>query len=300
MRTRSEKTLEILEATKALLDPEQPMTLRHLYYLLLSNHVLEGGDAVASKRSYNRLKRIIAIARRKGEVPFEALVDNIRTTIKPSSWSGLTDFAEETTRLYRLDLWARQKDYMEIWVEKDAIAGVVGDITYEFDVNLRPMRGYSSLTFLHQAAQELSEITKPIFIYYFGDHDPSGHDIERACRDGLIEMFNLDGVGWPARGFSWLRLALDAADMNEFEIIPLPAKPKDTRYKKFKLKYGTDAAELEALPPDELRRRVQTAIDGHIDTKEWKKLQRVERLERASYQQVMKKLGDGSRRGRKK
>ena len=48
MRTRSEKTLEILEAAKALLDPERPMTLRHLYYLLLSDHVLEGGDAVAS------------------------------------------------------------------------------------------------------------------------------------------------------------------------------------------------------------------------------------------------------------
>ncbi len=172
MRTRSEKTLEILEAAKVLLDPEQPMTLRHLYYLLLSDHVLEGGDAVASKRSYDRLKRIIAIARRKGEIPFEALVDNIRTTIKPSSWSGLTDFAEETTRLYRLDLWARQKDYVEIWVEKDAIAGVVGDLTYEFNVNLRPMRGYSSLTFLHQAAWELSQITKPIFIYYLGDHDP--------------------------------------------------------------------------------------------------------------------------------
>lgn len=300
MRVRSEKTLEILEAAKALLDPEQPMTLRHLYYLLLSEHVLEGGDAVASKRSYDRLKRIIAIARRTGEIPFETLVDNIRTTIKPSSWSGLTDFAEETARLYRLDLWKRQEDYVEIWVEKDAIAGVVGGITYEFDVNLRPMRGYSSLTFLHQAAQELSEITKPIFIYYFGDHDPSGHDIERACKDGLSEMFKLEGVGQPLWDISWARLALNVADMKQFEIIPLPAKPTDTRYKKFKLEYGTDAAELEALPPDELRDRVQTAIESHIDTKEWEKLQRVERLERASYQQVMKKLRSGGRRDRKK
>lgn len=297
MRGRSEKTLEIIRVAKDLLDPGQPMTLRHLYYLLLSKHVLEGGNAQESKRSYEQLKRIMAIGRRRGEIPFEALVDNIRSQIKPSSWSGLADFTEETARLYRLDLWARQNDYVEIWVEKDAIAGVVSDITWKYDVNLRPVRGYSSLTFLHQAAQELSRITKPIHLYYLGDHDPSGRDIERACIDGLAEMFKI--LGWPKMEVSWGRLALNFGDMKEFEIIPLPAKAEDTRYKKFVLEYGTDAAELEALPPDELRRRVHNTIESHIDAAEWRSLQENERLERETYQRTIAKFKPKQRQRRR-
>ena len=97
----------------------------------------------------------------------------------------------------------------------------MGDITWEFDVNLRPMRGYSSLTFLHQAAWELSPITKPIFLYYFGDHDPSGHDIERACREGLTEMSNLN----PALAVA-LGIGIGAADLEYGDKFFAPWHPK--------------------------------------------------------------------------
>lgn len=296
MGKRTHKTQEIIDAAQVLLDVERPMTLRHLYYLLLSDHVLRGEDSQACKRSYRQLARIISLARRSGEIPFRALVDTIRTRIKPSSWSGLSDFVDDTAELYRKDLWARQKNYVEIWVEKDAIAGVVSGITYGYDVNLRPVRGYSSLTFLHQAAEEMCKITKPVHLYYLGDHDPSGHDIERASRDGLFEMFGLEGVGWPAREVYWTRLGLNIEDMEKFEIIPLPAKPGDSRYKKFTEEYGTDAAELEALPPEVLRGRVRAAIEQHIDAEEWKKLQRIEELERATYQRTIGKIKKGRKR----
>ena len=294
MPRRTHKTQEIIDAAQVLLDVERPMTLRHLYYLLLSDHVLRGEDTLECKRSYRQLARIIGLARRSGEIPFRALVDNIRTRIKPSSWSGLSDFVDDTTELYRKDLWARQKNYVEIWVEKDAIAGVVSGITYGYDVNLRPVRGYSSLTFLHQAAEEMCEITKPIHLYYLGDHDPSGHDIERAGKEGLIEM--LKSLGRPVGGISWTRLALIPGDLKQFEIIPLPAKAKDARYKGFVKEYGTDAAELEALPPDVLRGRVRAAIEQHIDAEEWKKLQRTEELERATYQCTIARFRKGRKR----
>jgi hypothetical protein len=36
---------------------------------------------------------------------------------------------------------------------------------------------------------------------------------------------------------------------------------------------------VDALPPSELRERVRTAIESHIDRDRWQKLQRVEELE---------------------
>jgi hypothetical protein len=288
MRTRSQKTMEIIEAARKLLDPERPMTLRHLYYLLVSAQILDN-----SEKSYRRLIQVTSAARKRGELPYDGLVDNARTHIKPSSWSGLADFAEEQADICRKDLWTRQEHYVEVWCEKDAIAGVLSDVTWKYDVHLRPVRGYSSLTFLHQAAREISEIEKPIFVYYLGDHDPSGLDIERSCRSGLMDMVR--DAGWTGETIHWKRLALNVSDIEEFGIVPLAAKRKDRRFKQFELEYGTEAAELDALPPEELRRRVRVAIENHIDADEWNKLLGIEELERRSYRLAMKKFGNGRR-----
>jgi hypothetical protein len=278
MKTRSTKTLEIIEAAQEFLDPDRPMTLRHLYYLLVSRHVLEN-----SKADYQKLGRVIGEARRRGEISYYSLVDSVRNTIKPSSWSGLQDFTETVSQAYRKDLWTQQEDYIEFWVEKDAIAGVINAITYEYDVCVRPMRGYPSITFLHHAAQALNRITKTIWLYYLGDHDPSGRDIERACRDGLEEFRRFD--------YLWTRLAINPEDFGSFDIVPLVAKHKDTRYRKFVKEYGTDAAELDALPPDELRHRVESAILDHVDMESWEKLQEIEQQERTSFQAVIAQFG---------
>jgi hypothetical protein len=85
---------------------------------------------------------------------------------KPSSWSGLADFAGSVTYAYRKDLWARQNDYIEIFVEKDAMSGVIRPITREYDVKLNPIRGFGSETFLWSIAEESKQIEKPIFVYF--------------------------------------------------------------------------------------------------------------------------------------
>jgi hypothetical protein len=281
---QSELTKLVIARAKELLDPKRPMTLRHLYYLLVSAGMLnnERGD-------YRKLARIISMARRRRLLDFDSLVDNIRISSKPSSWSGLADWGKEMALGYRKNLWSEQKDYIEFWIEKDAIASVVGDVTWEYDVRIRPLRGYSSLTFLRQASRELARIRKPIHIYYLGDHDPSGLDIERTALRGLRDMF--EQFGAPSFSLSWHRLALLPEDFERFHIIPLPAKPRDARYKDFVRKHGTRAAELDALPPEELRKRVETVLLNHIDAKGWTKLKEIERLERTSVQEIMFRLG---------
>lgn len=260
------------------------MTLRHLYYLLIADGKIE--NSVASNRA---LVRIISEARRRGEISYSSLVDGTRSTVKPSSWSGLADFGDTVREAYRKDLWQQQKQYIEIWCEKDAIVGVIDGVTREYDVMIRPLRGYSSLTFIHHAASQLFEIKKPTTIYYLGDHDPSGYDIERAARVALSSMTVCGGVFSLSDlvTFRWQRLAISRKDIDDYDLLPFPAKEHYSRFAGFAREHGTDAVELDALPPDVLRDRVRTTIEKHIDMRAWAKLQKTEQAERESLERVM-------------
>jgi hypothetical protein len=138
--------------------------------------------------------------REDGCVPFSWIVDNVRSTDKPSSWAGLEDFADTVKRAYRKDFWAQLPHYVHVIVEKDALAAVLAPSTREYDVALSPIRGYVSLSFAHQIAETWNKITKPIFAYYLGDYDPSGFDLERDVHAKLTRYCK--------RSFEWIRLGV--------------------------------------------------------------------------------------------
>lgn len=315
-RPRSDKRLHVVARAQQHLDPDRPMTLRHLFYLLISDGLLENNP-----KSYADLSSWICDARMEGLVPFRSIVDGIRHTIKPSSWSGLADFTETVQDAYRKDLWQQQPDYVEFWFEKDAIIGVVQDITDKYDIKIRPLRGQSSLTFLHDAAWELFQIQKPIYIYYFGDHDPSGYSIEDSARERLGNLLKRCTLGDPSyqhiidintvseeelNGWQekfdggliyWRRLGFLSTDFDhefEFEdsdrrqVLRLKAKRSDHNFNNFVERFGSDdAAELDALPMDVIRNRVEQTILSHVDKGRWEELQHIEKLERESFQQVL-------------
>ncbi len=250
----------------AVLERERPMTLRALYYRLAS-----AGHLPATDQGYNRLKRLMARLREAGEVPVTGwLVDRVRSTLKPSSWSGLADFGDTVRHAYRKDLWARMPHHIEVFVEKDAIAGTIQPVTYEYDVALNVIRGDVSISFAGEIAALWAEVEKPITVYYLGDYDPSGFGIEAELRDKLAR--------YSGKECTWVRLGVTAGDFLDFNLMPLPVK-KSSRSAAFVREYGTDCAEVDALPPGELRQRVQTAIESHIDQDRWERLKRVEQLE---------------------
>jgi hypothetical protein len=264
-------------ATEIALE-EKPITLRGLMYRVVSAGWLPSTD----REHYTRLGRIMTTLRETGRVPFSWIVDNVRSTDKPSSWSGLTDFAETVRDAYRKDFWAELPAYVHVIAEKDAIAGVVAPVTREYDVALSPIRGYVSLSFAYQIAQTWNRIIKPIFAYYLGDFDPSGFDLERDIRAKLAR--------YCSQSFEWRRLALNVADFRDFNLIPLSPKAKDRRYHSFIERHGEQCAELDALPATELRKRVRHAIEEHIPAGEWQRLQEVERLEQQTWLQTMQAL----------
>lgn len=265
----------LAERAVQILDEEHPMTLRQLFYRIVSAGVIPN-----EPRQYKRLGRVATRLRELGIIPLSWLVDHLRQTIKPSSWMGLEDFSETVRNVYRKDLWASQAVSPAFFVEKDAVAGTLQPITEKYDVPLHVCRGYASISFAGQIAEQWGDIDKPVVAYYLGDFDPSGFDIERDLRAKLRRYGRAD--------FEWTRLAVRPDDFEAFNIIPLPVKRTDTRARAFVAEHGRQCAELDALPPSELRDRVETAILSHVDREQWSRLQHIEGIEREAVQELFR------------
>jgi hypothetical protein len=272
------KTLPLAVMACEILEAERPMTLRGLFYRVVSAGVLPNTD----RKHYDSLGRIMTTLRERGEVPFSYLVDNVRSTLKPSSWSGLADYGDTVRRVYRKDYWASLPEYVHIFCEKDAMAGVLQSVTHEYDVALSVIRGYVSLSFAHQIALQWSEINKPITAYYLGDFDPSGFDLERDLREKLERYCD--------RPFAWVRLAVTDEDFNHFDLFPLKPKTKDRRTAAFLRAGYTECAELDAIPAVALRERLEQAILSHIPADEWNRLIEIEDAERDSVAKIVKRM----------
>ena len=274
-------TLPLAAVALELLAELKPDTVRGNMYAVVS----VGWLPDTGKQSYNRVQRILNVLRKKRVIPFRWIVDNIRSTDKPSSWSGLADFADTVQDAYRKDFWAELPEYVCIIVEKDTVAGRIAPVTRKYDVALHPLRGFCSTSFAYEIGEQWREIEKPIHCYYIGDHDPSGRDIERSVRERLAEFSERD--------FSWTRLAVESWQFDEYNIIPLAPKKGDTRYQRFAEEYGDRCAEVEAIPANVLRQMVEDAIVSHIPADQWKRLQAVEVKEKKNWQNFMAKIRGG-------
>lgn len=291
------KTLPLAFAAAQVAFEEQPLTLRGVFYRTVSAGILPS----TATCNYVRLGRLMTKLRESGIVPFEWIVDNIRETLKPSSWSGLEDFVDTVKTAYRKDYWASMPHYVHIICEKDAIAGVLQPVTEKYDVSLSVVRGYGSVSYMHSIAATWQMIDKPIFCYYLGDFDPSGFDLERDARSKLVrysgryDWYGLRGNieepwEWPDYMLSWQRLAVLPGDFETHDLLPLEVKSSDTRAAKFVEKHGTRCAELDAIPASNLRDRIEAAIKSHIQSGTWARLQTVEKAEKETFDKTLATL----------
>ncbi len=232
----------------------RPMTVRQVFYQAVARGLVAKTE---SEYKYT-VGRLLTEMRLSDDpfalsIPFDWIADNTRWMRKPRSWSSVEDVLRETAQFYRRRLWDEQDAYVEIWLEKEALAGVVYPITEEWDVPLMVTRGYPSISYLHIAAEAITAAGKPAYIYYFGDHDPSGVDISRNV-EGRLRQFT-----WANIVFE--RVAVTAGQVVEWSLPTRPTKKSDTRSKSF----AGDSVELDAIPPDELRNLVRACIERHID-----------------------------------
>lgn len=184
VKRRSKKDMEaLLEATLEALDAEPgAMTIRHLCYVMVNQGCIE-----KTERAFKTYDGHLVNWRRKGLIPWNAFVDNTRWYYGSTGYDGLEEALIQSRNAYRRNLWAGLPYYVEIWTEKDAIAGILLEAADPYGVKVLPLRGFASLSMLHNAAaifREMGRRRKNVYIYYFGDHDPSGRLIAGAHSHG--------------------------------------------------------------------------------------------------------------------
>ncbi len=116
-------------ALYAIVAEQYPMTVRQVFYQATVRGVIE-----KTETGYAKVQTLLADMRRDGEVPYARLADNTRWMRKPTTFDGADEAIEHTARFYRKALWTETDAYVEVWQEKDALAGVVVDVTDEYDV----------------------------------------------------------------------------------------------------------------------------------------------------------------------
>lgn len=234
------------------------LTLRQLYYQFVSRDLIPN-----TQRSYNNLGSIINDARLAGLVDWDAIVDRTRNVQSLSHWDSPKEIVGAIGRSYHIDMWENQPARPEVWIEKDALAGVFEGVCDEFDVPYFSCRGYTSQSEMWAGAQRLQRWKKrgqrPI-ILHFGDHDPSGKDMTRDIIDRM-ELF-MGGVELD-------RLALNMDQIDQYSPPPNPAKSTDARYATYTEEYGDESWELDALEPAVLEELARAAIQGLMDSGTW-------------------------------
>jgi hypothetical protein len=265
-RVRSTKA-EVESRRDALYDiveEAKPATVRQVYYL-----ATVAGLVPKTENGYDMVQTDLTLMRRDGTVPYNWLADSTRWQRKPQTFDSIEQALEDTARLYRKALWTDADAYVEIWLEKDALAGVVYPVTEKFDVPLMVARGYASLSFLHEAAEYIAGLDVPAHIYHCGDFDPSGQDAARAIEKSLREMA-------PDAEIHFERLAVTREQIAQWSLPTRPTKQTDSRAKGF----GVVSVELDAIPPNRLRDIVQAAIERHLPPEQYRVLKVAEASER--------------------
>jgi hypothetical protein len=262
----------ICDAIMQLLTAHRPMTNRQLFYRLETQKVV----AKTENEYKNTVTRLLVKMRRDGRLPYGWLADNTRWMRKPDTWRGPEAMLHYSVKTYRHSVWENQDAYVEIWLEKDALAGVLMEVTDPWDVPLMVTRGYPSLTFLNTAAEAIAAQEKPAYLYYFGDYDPSGMDITRKVEEELRAMA-------PHSEIHFERVAVTPEQIELYDLPTRPTKTSDSRSKNF----GDRSVEVDAIPPDILMDIAQSCIVRHVDEDAYIKMREVEAMERRTLDQFL-------------
>lgn len=280
-RTKRE-IIAIKQAIFEALEEDAPMTVRQVFYRLVSSGVI--GKTEGEYKS--TVVRLLGRMRREGEIPFGWIADNTRWMRKPDTHSSLEGMLAHTAKAYRRSVWDNQDAYVEIWLEKDALSGVLYRVTAQWDVPLMVTRGYPSISFLHAAAEAIAAEGRPTYLYYFGDHDPSGVDIPRKVERDLREFA-------PGAEILFERVAVTTEQIESFALPTRPTKKTDSRARSFQ----GESVEVDAIPPKTLREMVEGCITNHIDEAAYEVLKSAEASERSILLSVVAdRVADRSRR----
>ena len=286
---RSE-ALKVIEQAETIINQYSAqgfsLTLRQLYYQFVSRGLIPNTD-----KSYNRLGNIISDARRAGMIDWDSIVDRTRYLRKQSSWGKPQSILESARDSYHRDLWANQDRRLEVWIEKDALVGVIEDVCNELDVPFFSCRGYVSDSEMWSCAMRIykheRDDNQDTLLVHLGDHDPSGIDMTRDITDRL-SLFSSDARG----AIEIHRIALTMEQIKELTPPPNPAKITDSRYQDYADKYGDESWELDALEPSYIVNIIRETIEAERNDDRWNESVAEQEMERKQIGEVVNRWGE--------
>lgn len=257
------------------------VSLRQLYYQFVAT--VDGFPN--TEQSYKRLGGIINDARLAGHISFESIEDRGRTCRQFYAQPDPAAVLEDIEFQYSEDYWADQDAYVEVWVEKDALSGVIERPCRRLRVPFMACKGYMSASASWEAGQrfkEASEAGKHCVLIHLGDHDPSGIDMTRD-NEARLEMFAETGV-------EVSRIGLNMDQILQYDPPPNPAKVTDSRAKDYIRRFGRTSWELDALSPKVIDRLITEEVERHIDPDIWNEVRRKE----AEIRRELAKIGENA------
>lgn len=234
------------------------LTLRQLYYQFVVRGLIAN-----TQKEYNKLGGIVNDGRLAGLIDWDSIVDRTRRIEEPSTWDSPDDIVATCSKQFKLDLWEDQPHMVEVWIEKEALVGVISRICKKLRVPYFACRGYASQSAIWRAGQRFKGYVKrgqKTILLHLGDHDPSGIDMTRD-NDDRMEMF----MG----GCDVRRLALNMDQVREYNPPPNPAKLTDSRADDYISRFGDESWELDALDPKVISDLIENAVDEIRDDDLW-------------------------------
>lgn len=270
------KTLELIEIANDIIEDYQSrgyeLTLRQLYYQLVSKDLISNNE-----KMYMKLGNTISDARNAGLVDWYAIVDRTRNRQGLNTWDNPSQIIRACANQFRIDKWGNQEYRPFIWVEKEALAGVISRACSDEDIQVDYVscRGYMSSSTIWREAQNIKQVYSndqlPVIIH-LGDHDPSGIDMTR----DNIERLELYSELFVDSDFFFERIALNMPQVEKYNPPSNPAKLSDSRADSYISEYGNKSWELDALDPDILVSLIQDKINDYKDFNKWDEMKELE------------------------
>ena len=236
-----QKSLELIKLVNQVVEEYQAqgyeLTLRQAYYQLVARGYIPNNE-----RSYKNIGNLMNDGRLAGLIDWHSITDRTRNLRRNGHWDNPADVIASARYSYLLNKWDGQPNYVEVWVEKDALVDIVGQACTPLDTPYFSCRGYTSQSEMWSAAQRFisQDYRDNRVIIHLGDHDPSGIDMTRDIQERL-QMFGADVYV--------KRVALTMNQIGTYNPPPNPAKITDSRASKYIDEYGNESWELDALEP---------------------------------------------------
>ncbi len=256
------KTMVVIDQANLIIDEYMAqgyrLTLRQLYYQFVSRNWRDN-----TMNAYKNLSSILSDGRYAGLIDWDAIEDRGRPVHTQSHWTSPASILRGAAQGYAIDKWRDQAYRPEVWIEKEALIGVIEPTCEKWDLSFFACKGYSSSSAAHDAAMRMkaySEAGQVPVILYLGDLDPSGEDMTR----DVLDRMNDFGVAVEVK-----RLGLTMAQVTRYNPPPQFAKKTDARAAKYIEKNGDSCWELDALATDVLVGLVEDAVNDLVDVDKW-------------------------------